>query len=93
MMLINEKFEQKITLILNVLFQAKHIQFVSGVDSISYWTATYCWDLINFLVPAVCLIIIFAAFNLESYRGADFGALVLVLVSFFLSLYCIKFHM
>ena len=62
------------------ILQAKHIQFVSGVGSFTYWFATYCWDLINFLVPAIGIIILFAAFQLDTYKGDDLGAFVVMLV-------------
>lgn len=49
--------------------KAKHLQFVSGVDPFCYWTASFAWDLINYLVPVVLIIIIFAAFNVPAYAG------------------------
>ena len=63
-----------------ILFlQAKHLQFVSGVDAISFWLATYSWDLINFLFPVVGFIIMFAAFQVDSLKD-DLGVIVLLLV-------------
>jgi len=49
--------------------KAKHLQFVSGVDPISYWTSCYLWDLINYLLPCVLLIILFAAFQESAFTG------------------------
>ena len=49
--------------------KAKHLQFVSGVDPLCYWTASFAWDLINYLVPVVLIVIIFAAFNVPAYAG------------------------
>ncbi|XP_065052485.1 phospholipid-transporting ATPase ABCA3-like isoform X1 [Rhopilema esculentum] len=66
--------------------KAKHIQFVSGVGSFTYWFATYCWDLINFVVPAIGIIILFAAFQLDTYKGDDLGAFVVMLIFFGLSI-------
>src|SRR5690349_21844666 len=31
--------------------KAKHLQFISGVSTFSYWLANYVWDIINFVVP------------------------------------------
>ena len=61
-------------------FQAKHLQFVSGVDVVSYWFATYTWDFINYLVPALGILILFAAFQVESYKD-ELGIVFLMLVS------------
>ncbi len=60
--------------------QAKHLQFVSGVHSTSYWTATFAWDLINALLPVIISFILFAAFQLEAYEGDGLAAILLLLV-------------
>eukprot|EP00794_Sanderia_malayensis_P017576 gene17576-19328_t len=75
--------------------KAKHVQFVSGVGSLSYWTASLAWDFINFLVPAVILVILFAAFQLPGYTGAELGYLTVMLLFYGLSVlpfvYCLSF--
>ena len=63
-----------------LLFQAKHLQFVSGVDVFSYWFATYTWDFLNYLVPALGILILFAAFQVDSYKD-ELGTVFLMLVS------------
>ena len=63
-----------------LLLQAKHLQFVSGVDVFSYWFATYTWDFINYLVPALGILILFAAFQVDSYKD-ELGIVFLMLVS------------
>ena len=62
--------------------QAKHLQFVSGVQASSYWLATFAWDLLNSLIPAVLTVILFAAFQIEGYKGENIGAIFLLVVSF-----------
>ena len=52
--------------------KAKHVQFVSGVDPVSYWTSAYLWDLINFFVPALTILILVAAFDVPAYTGMLF---------------------
>jgi len=49
--------------------KAKHVQFVSGVDPISYWDSAYTWDLINFLLPAISILVLVAAFDVPAYTG------------------------
>jgi len=50
------------------------------VDAVSFWLATYSWDFINYLLPMVGIIIMFAAFQVDSLKN-DLGAIVLLLVS------------
>ena len=50
---------------------AKHVQLVSGVDPFSYWTASWMWDLINFTFPCICIIILFACFDVPAYTGME----------------------
>ena len=57
--------------------KAKHVQFVSGVNSLCYWGATFCWDYINYLFPCFGYLILFAIFDLDDYRG-ELGAVLLV---------------
>lgn len=52
---------------------------MSGVDAVSFWLATYSWDFINYLFPMVGIIIMFAAFQVDSLKE-DLGVIVLLLV-------------
>ena len=51
--------------------KAKHQQFVSGVSMFTFWMATFTWDMINFLMPAVCLLITLWAFDISAYIVED----------------------
>jgi len=46
---------------------SKHLQFVSGVKGLTYWWATYFWDLTNYCVSITFCIIIFLAFGIEAF--------------------------
>lgn len=46
---------------------AKHLQVVSGIGPYSYWLSTFIWDLINYTIPVLILLIVFAAFKTEAY--------------------------
>ncbi|KAL5014325.1 hypothetical protein ScPMuIL_008595 [Solemya velum] len=48
---------------------AKHLQSVSGVGTIAYWLSNFCWDYINYLMPVLGLLIVFAAFGTEAYNN------------------------
>lgn len=37
--------------------KAKHVQFVSGVYIINFWFSALLWDLINFLIPCVLMLV------------------------------------
>uniref|UniRef100_A0A8C9SWW6 ATP-binding cassette sub-family A member 2 n=1 Tax=Scleropages formosus TaxID=113540 RepID=A0A8C9SWW6_SCLFO len=49
--------------------KAKHLQFVSGCDPVIYWLANYIWDMLNYLVPATCCVIILFVFDLPAYTS------------------------
>jgi ATP-binding cassette subfamily A (ABC1) protein 3 len=59
--------------------KAKHCQFVSGVQSLTFWSSTFCWDFINFMVPVILLIVVFAAFGIEGYVEPDRLPLILLI--------------
>uniref|UniRef100_A0ABM5F152 Phospholipid-transporting ATPase ABCA3 n=1 Tax=Pogona vitticeps TaxID=103695 RepID=A0ABM5F152_9SAUR len=47
--------------------KAKHVQFVSGVYVVSFWLSALLWDLINFLVPCVLMLVVFQAFDVKAF--------------------------
>ena len=77
-----------------MILQAKHLQFVSGVHSSSYWLATFAWDLLNALVPIVISVIIFAAFRVDAFSSPEaLVAIFVLLVSGHWYIYkAMKFH-
>ncbi|KAM4628696.1 phospholipid-transporting ATPase ABCA1 [Polymixia lowei] len=61
--------------------KAKHLQFVSGVKPILYWLANLTWDMLNYTVPATMVVLIFIAFQQQSYVSeTNLPALVLLLL-------------
>ncbi|XP_053285794.1 phospholipid-transporting ATPase ABCA1 [Pleuronectes platessa] len=61
--------------------KAKHLQFVSGVKPILYWLANFSWDMLNYTVPATMVVLIFIAFQQQSYVSeTNLPALVLLLL-------------
>ena len=49
------------------VIKSKHIQFVSGVPVFNFWASTFAWDFCNFMIPAILLVIVMAAINIEGY--------------------------
>ncbi|GAA6102437.1 phospholipid-transporting ATPase ABCA1 isoform X2 [Tachysurus ichikawai] len=61
--------------------KSKHLQFVSGVKPILYWTANFAWDMLNYTVPATMVVFIFISFQQQSYVSEkNLPALVLLLL-------------
>ena len=58
---------------------SKHLQMVSGVDKGVYWLCHWFADLAQMLGPMAAIMIIFAAFDIEQYRGELGGVFVLLL--------------
>ncbi|KAM9713003.1 retinal-specific phospholipid-transporting ATPase ABCA4a isoform 3-T3 [Menidia menidia] len=49
--------------------QAKHLQFVSGVSPLVYWTANFLWDLVNYSISAAMVVEIFIIFDKKCYTS------------------------
>ncbi|XP_012989040.1 phospholipid-transporting ATPase ABCA1b isoform X2 [Esox lucius] len=61
--------------------KAKHMQFISGVQPLLYWTANFIWDMCNYIVPAMLVIIIFVGFQQKAYvSSTNLPALALLLL-------------
>ncbi|XP_068276846.1 phospholipid-transporting ATPase ABCA7 [Nyctibius grandis] len=61
--------------------KAKHLQFVSGMKPVTYWLGNFAWDMCNYLVPALLVVLIFLCFQQQSYvSAANLPALVLLLL-------------
>ncbi|GAA6072669.1 phospholipid-transporting ATPase ABCA1 [Tachysurus ichikawai] len=61
--------------------KAKHLQFVSGVNPTAYWVANFTWDMCNYVVPCLIVIVIFLCFQQKAYVSPqNLPALVLLLV-------------
>uniref|UniRef100_A0A7N6BW12 ABC transporter domain-containing protein n=1 Tax=Anabas testudineus TaxID=64144 RepID=A0A7N6BW12_ANATE len=60
--------------------KAKHLQFVSGVNPAVYWLASFAWDMCNYIIPCVIVIVIFLSFQQKAYVSpANLPALILLL--------------
>ena len=61
---------------------AKHLQFVSGVHSSTYWLANYLFDNLIILIVIALSTIVVAVFQISSFSaGEPLGAVVLLMVS------------
>ncbi|KAM7366213.1 hypothetical protein PAMP_015672 [Pampus punctatissimus] len=61
--------------------KAKHLQFVSGVNPAVYWLANFAWDMCNYIIPCLIVIVIFLCFQQKAYVSPpNLPALVLLLL-------------
>nr|XP_034973105.1 phospholipid-transporting ATPase ABCA7 [Zootoca vivipara] len=61
--------------------KAKHLQIVSGMKPGVYWLGNFAWDMCNYLVPALLVVLIFLCFQQKSYVSlANLPALILLLL-------------
>lgn len=56
---------------------SKHLQIVSGVNTVMYWVANFVWDLANFLPPCLLSLVIFKAFAIDTLTGDAAGVVLL----------------
>jgi hypothetical protein len=63
--------------------KAKHLQLVSGVTPTSYWASTYSFDMINYALVCVAVIIVFICYQNDSFTG-DSGTTFATFLLFFL---------
>ncbi|KAG1683898.1 ATP-binding cassette sub-family A member 3 [Nymphon striatum] len=75
---------------------AKHLQVVSGVNLATFWITTFLWDLINYLIPCVAVLILFYIFNNEDYtdaavQGSTFVLLFMHGIAILPLIYCLSF--
>ncbi|KAK8753744.1 hypothetical protein OTU49_001413 [Cherax quadricarinatus] len=63
--------------------KAKHLQFVSGVNFVTYWTASALWDFILFIIPCcLCLLCLFL-FGLKGLsEGEQLARILLIFVHY-----------
>uniref|UniRef100_A0A674F5W8 P-type phospholipid transporter n=1 Tax=Salmo trutta TaxID=8032 RepID=A0A674F5W8_SALTR len=63
--------------------RAKHLQFVSGVNPAVYWVANFAWDICNYIVPCLIVIVIFLCFQQKAYVSPpNLPALIWLLVMY-----------
>ncbi|CAF1349808.1 unnamed protein product [Adineta steineri] len=57
--------------------KSKHIQYINGLYPLVYWLTNFVWDLLNYLLPAACVIVILRLFNVPAYvEGENFLAVI-----------------
>ena len=56
-----------------------HLQFLIGLNPLLYWITNFLWDMLNYMLPAACVIIIFKVFNVPAYvEGSNYPAVILL---------------
>lgn len=60
--------------------KVKHLQFVSGVQPITYWISAFLWDIAMFIFSASLCVLIFLAFDAQAYVSEDNFPSLLILM-------------
>eukprot|EP00850_Spirogloea_muscicola_P023272 SM000343S12828 [mRNA] locus=s343:29457:40992:- [translate_table: standard] len=77
--------------------KSKHLQLVSGASLLAYWTATYAWDVLNYIVITSITMLVFVLYQDSAFVGTFFKSIAVLslLTSFGLSViplsYCYSF--
>eukprot|EP00850_Spirogloea_muscicola_P017011 SM000142S00525 [mRNA] locus=s142:89468:101029:- [translate_table: standard] len=77
--------------------KAKHLQLVSGASLLAYWTATYAWDVLNYVVITSITMLVIVLYQDSAFVGtlSKSIAVLSLLTSFGLSViplsYCYSF--
>jgi len=62
--------------------KAKHIQFVSGVNYLVFWLGHFLFDYTISILPGIGIVIVFAAFGVPAFQGANLGIVFLLWMLF-----------
>uniref|UniRef100_A0A8C1MLM0 ATP binding cassette subfamily A member 3 n=1 Tax=Cyprinus carpio TaxID=7962 RepID=A0A8C1MLM0_CYPCA len=60
--------------------KSKHVQQVSGVYLSNFWFSALLWDLINFLLPCLLMLLVFQVFSVEAFVAENHLVDVLLLL-------------
>ena len=60
-----------------------HLQFLIGLNPLLYWITNFLWDMLNYMLPASCVIIIFKIFDVPAYVGGSNYPAVILLFLFY----------
>lgn len=55
---------------------------VSGAPPSAYWAANFCWDLINFCIPAAGIVMLVYAYHQPQLSGIRLAAMAVLLLAF-----------
>ncbi|XP_068095875.1 retinal-specific phospholipid-transporting ATPase ABCA4 isoform X2 [Hyperolius riggenbachi] len=62
---------------------AKHLQFVSGVTPAVYWFTNFAWDIANYAVSVVMVVVIFIGFEKKAYTSSTNLPALIALLFFY----------
>ncbi|XP_068941464.1 phospholipid-transporting ATPase ABCA3-like [Petaurus breviceps papuanus] len=58
----------------------KHIHFVAGIYVLIFWLSALMWDLFNFFIPCLLLLVVFKACNIEAFYSHFLDILVILVL-------------
>jgi len=60
----------------------KFLQLVSGASPAVYWLANFCWDMLNFLIPAGGIVLLVWWYDQPQLAGPRLVAMTVLLLAF-----------
>jgi len=63
--------------------KSKHLQFVSGVKFPIFWGACFLFDVLNYILPCLGLMLLLVGFRTESFYAVDVQFYVFILFCFY----------
>ncbi|XP_075880377.1 phospholipid-transporting ATPase ABCA3 [Nelusetta ayraudi] len=60
--------------------KSKHVQKVSGVYLSNFWFSALLWDLVNFLLPCLLMLVVFQAFGVKAFTADNHLLYVLLML-------------
>lgn len=64
---------------------SKHLQYMSGANPFIFWTSSFLWDILNYMIPLTVTMILLKAFDIEEFVGEGrwiYILLILILYGF-----------
>ncbi|CAF0820413.1 unnamed protein product, partial [Didymodactylos carnosus] len=56
--------------------KAKHLQFLSGANALNFWISTFIWDAVYYLMPTICIFLVWLIFYLAGAAKDDVGVYI-----------------
>ena len=81
-------------LVYETYHEVKHQQLVSGVSLVAYWSSSFVWDWIQYLLTATVCVLLIVGFDISQYTDNDesqFYCVVLLFVLYVVVLFHTRF--
>ncbi|KAL5250662.1 hypothetical protein ACHWQZ_G016406 [Mnemiopsis leidyi] len=56
----------------------RHLLMLSGLNPVVYWLSSFVWDMFNFLLPSLLMLVLFRCFGVSAFCGSNLAIVLLV---------------